>query len=137
MRTLLAGIFTLLMTSTVYADVVTFSEGWARESIPGAENGAAYGKLANPSQKALIIKGVSGSVADKIEVHTHVMTDGMMSMQQVKALELPPNEQITFEPGSYHFMLFGLSSPLKSGQSFDLQLHFTNGETQQISIRVK
>jgi len=50
MRTLLAGIFALLMTSTVYADVVTFSEGWARESIPGAENGAAYGKLAVPLQ---------------------------------------------------------------------------------------
>lgn len=137
MRTLLTGILLLLVTSTVYANTVEFSEGWARESIPGAENGAAYGVLKNSSKQALTLQSVSSSIAKKVEVHTHVMADGMMSMQQVTALEVPPHEQITFEPGSYHVMLFGLSSPLKSGQTFNVKLHFSNGETQQAKIRVK
>lgn len=137
MRVLFSCILLLLTTSIAYAEVVNFSDGWARESIPGAANGAAYGTLINTSKDTLTLECVSSSVAKSVEIHTHVMDEGMMSMRQVKTLQISPNEQVTFEPGSYHFMLFGLSSLLQSGQSFDLQLHFSNGETQQISIRVK
>lgn len=137
MRTFFFGIFLFLLVPTAYADGIEFSDGWARESIPGSENGAAYGTFINTSDQAVVIKNVNSKVAQLVEVHTHVMDEGVMSMQQVEALKIPANDQLSFKPGSYHFMLFGLTSALKSGQSFELQLHLTNGETQDITIRIK
>lgn len=126
-----------LLPALVFADSVDVSSGWARASVPGSENGAAYATIKNTSQQSVTINKVTSSVSDKAEVHRHVMSGEMMKMEHVKPLVMSPGEELTFQPGGYHFMLFGLDAPLTSNQTFSLTLHFDSNAQQKIEITVQ
>ncbi|MGM0906819.1 MAG: copper chaperone PCu(A)C [Pseudomonadota bacterium] len=121
----------------VFADSLTVTGGWARASIPGTENGAAYATFKNAGNEAINITHVSSDVSRVAEVHRHVMSGDVMKMEAVESLSLDPNEIIKFQPGGYHFMLFGLNAPLKAEERFSLTLHFESGSSQEIEILVK
>lgn len=42
----------------------------------------------------------------RIELHTHKMVDGVMSMREIEAIELPANGETSLEPGGLHLMFF-------------------------------
>ncbi|RUO68272.1 copper chaperone PCu(A)C [Idiomarina ramblicola] len=119
------------------ADSLNATEGWARASIPGTENGAAYATLENPHDKTIHVTHISSDVSKTAEVHRHVMSGDVMKMEAVEPLSIEPGEVIKFQPGGYHFMLFGLTSRLKTNDTFSLILHFDSGSKQEIQILVK
>lgn len=121
----------------VVAESLKATEGWARASIPGTENGAAYATLENPHDKTVHVTHISSDVSKVVEVHRHVMSGDVMKMEAVKPLSIGPGEAIKFQPGGYHFMLFGLTSPLKAKDTFSLILHFDSGSKQEIQFLVK
>ncbi|MGM0630050.1 MAG: copper chaperone PCu(A)C [Pseudomonadota bacterium] len=120
-----------------FANSLTVTDAWARASIPGTENGAAYATFENAGNEAVTITHVSSDVSRVAEVHRHVMSGDVMKMEAVESLSLDPNEVIKFQPGGYHFMLFGLNAPLKTEERFSLTLHFESGSSQEIEILVK
>ena len=121
----------------VKAAELTVSEGWARASIPGAANGAAYVSLMNDSADNITLTGLSSEVSAKTELHTHVHEDGMMKMQHVPELTLRPGESVSMKPGSYHIMLMGLTSPLRAGAELALVLKFSDGTSQRMTLAVR
>ncbi len=74
--------------------------------------GAAQG--ANP------LVGAETDRAAKAEIHEHVMDGGVMSMQRVGTLEVPPRAATDLEPGGLQVMLMGLDGPLVEGETFIL-----------------
>lgn len=67
---------------------------------------------------------VESDVAEKAELHNHVMQDGQMSMLRLSGVDIPPNASVVFAPGELHVMLLGLTRPLIRGEQYPLILKF-------------
>lgn len=134
---LLGCLLALVTTISAASTEVTATDGWARASIPGTENAAAYGSLVNQGASAATLTHLTSAVAEKTELHQHQHQDGMMSMVHVKSLTIGAGEQVTMQPGGYHIMLFKVKQPLKAGESFQVTLHYKSGTTQQMEVQVR
>lgn len=115
---------------------IQVENAWARESPPTVSNGAAYVTLTNTGNETDHLVAVSGNVAETIELHTHLMEDGVMKMRQVDDIEVSPEEQTILEPGGLHIMLIGLQAPLQAGQTFPLTLEFEKAGKMGIEVKV-
>ena len=106
------------------AGEIEIKDVWAWESPPVVTNGSAYMILLNHGDEIDRLVGISGDVADLIELHAHIMEDGVMKMRRLDAVEVKPSEPTVFEPGGLHIMLIGLKQPLMAGETFPLTLEF-------------
>lgn len=104
---------------------VTVSDGWCRETSPGAKNGACYLTIANPNSEAERLTGFTTAAAGRPEVHTMSMEGGIMKMARLEdGLEIPGGGTATLKPGAEHLMLIDLAAPLTPGQDVTLALEF-------------
>ena len=84
----------------------------------------------------LIGVDVPSDVAEKAELHTHMMDGDIMKMRQVDAIEIAPNAHKSLEPGGDHVMLFGMEKELVAGASFPVTLQFEKSDPQVIDVKV-
>jgi periplasmic copper chaperone A len=108
---------------------------WARESV--TRTGAAYLTVRNGGDQDDRLVGVSSEVADKAELHSSVMQDGVMKMRAVEGLDVPAHGEAVLEPGGLHIMLIGLKAPLEEGKSFALTLEFENAGEIEVTTTVE
>ncbi|MEZ8140387.1 hypothetical protein A1OO_14555 [Enterovibrio norvegicus FF-33] len=129
---LLIGLFTFSAQATI-----EINDPYARATPPRAPNSAAFMVLVNSGDKSVNLVRAATPAAGKVELHSHVMADGMMKMRQVENIAIPSHGKATLEPGGLHVMLFDLAAPLKEGESLPLTLHFSDGTeiTQSVPIR--
>lgn len=113
---------------------VDVSEPLLRATIPGLEITAAYMKLENTTNMDKVLLGVSSDIAQKIEIHEHSMSDGMMKMRQVHQLKIPGNGRIEFQPGGYHLMFLGLKQRLNPGDKALVTLSYQDGSFQEVEF---
>ena len=107
---------------------------WARALPPTSPNGAVYLTLTNHGAHPDKLLSASADVAERVEVHSHILEDGMMKMRPVESVILPPHEDVLFAPGGQHIMLMGLKQPLAAGDRFPLLLEFD--QTDQVLVEV-
>jgi len=136
LRYLLQGGLLLICAKAAAADLI-ITDAYARESPPGTSNSAVFMTLDNPGDQLLTLISAGSDVAQRVELHNHVMVDDMMQMRRVEAIRVEPHQQTQLKPGGLHVMLLGLQRPLKQGESIILTLTFANGEQQQLSVPVK
>jgi periplasmic copper chaperone A len=124
------------------AEDTTFAVGdllvespWARESV--TPTGAAYLTVRNGGDQDDRLVGVSSDVADKAELHSSVMQEGVMKMRAVEAVDLPAHGEAVLEPGGLHIMLIGLKAPLEEGKSFALTLEFENAGELEVMTTIE
>ncbi len=96
-------------------DTVHVSDAWARSPMPDV--GAVYFLAHNGAEVQDRLIGVSSPVAGRAEIHETIERDGQMVMRPVDGVAIPPGEEVSFEPGGYHVMLFDLVEPLEVGSS--------------------
>jgi copper(I)-binding protein len=112
-------------------------DAWAKASLAGTTNGAAFVTLSNESGQPDRIVAAESPVAAKVELHTHMMDDGVMKMRPVAAIDLAAGETMTMEPGGLHVMLLGLTAPLAEGASFPLTLILERSGSIHVEVAVK
>ena len=110
---------------------------WARASLGAGKAGAAYLTVMNKGTAPDRLVAVEGDVANRVELHTHLMEDGVMKMRQVEAIEVAPGEPTVLKPGGLHVMLMGLKEPLVEGQRFPLTLVFEKAGRVQIEVAIQ
>ncbi len=137
---------------------ITVTGAWARPALggmamdatkdPNAKEGsmgnmnmgamsAAYMVLENKGGADTLI-GVSGDVAEMIQVHRTKEKDGMMTMEEAKdGMPVPANGSAELKPGSYHIMMMNLKQDLKPGDTFKLTLKFKSGKELPVDVTVK
>ncbi|NNF79643.1 MAG: copper chaperone PCu(A)C [Rhizobiales bacterium] len=108
---------------------------WARVTLQ-SRPAAAYMKLHNMSDAADMIVAVSSPLAERVEMHTHTMTDGVMRMRQVEAIELAPKGHTELKPGGLHLMIFGLKRQVKKGEMIPIKLTLKNAGEVEIKAMV-
>ncbi|MEW9897735.1 copper chaperone PCu(A)C [Chitinivorax sp. PXF-14] len=111
---------------------------WARATVPGATTGAVYLQVRNTGKNADTLLSASGpELADKVEVHSHVIDNGVAKMRPVPQVSLPAGEAVTFKPGGLHIMLMGLKAPLQQGQKLPLTLKFERAGEVKVEVKVE
>lgn len=119
------------------ADEVSVVDPYVRAVPPGQPNSAAFMQLHNKSTTPHAIVKAQSPVAKIVELHTHIMEDGMMKMRQVERIEVPAQGSTTLAPGGLHVMLLGLSAELMPDQRVPVTLIFEDGSKITIQAPVR
>ena len=104
---------------------ITITDARIRELIPGRDITAAYFTMRNNTAHTWILSEVTSATATDIQIHETADDDGQMQMRQLTQLRISPGEQIKFEPGGLHLMVFGVTA-LDGPFEADLILHNSN-----------
>jgi copper(I)-binding protein len=116
-------------------DTIHVADAWARS--PSEDVGAVYFTAHNGAEEEDRLIGVSTDIAGRAEIHETVEKDGQMVMQPVDAVPIPSGEDVSFEPGGYHVMLFELTSPLEVDTTIALTLEFELAGEVEVRALVK
>lgn len=119
------------------ADHLTIGNGYIRESIPGNNVTSAYMTITNNSSHTTELLSVSSKRSPRVEIHEHIMADGMMKMRKVDSLKIKANSSVELQPMGYHFMMFDLQSPLKDGEKVSLTFTFKDHSNFSIVVPVE
>jgi copper(I)-binding protein len=113
---------------------IVIEKAYARASIPGSNVSSAYMTIVNNSEKSVTFLGASSIISPRVEIHNHIMTDGMMRMRKMDNITINPKERVTLQPSGLHLMLFDVKKPLQTQHKVELTLRFS--EKKPISIQV-
>src|SRR5690554_233347 len=125
-----------LGTSVAFAADVSIEQPFARATPPGQPNSAAFMQLSNKGEATALVAAHS-SVANVVELHTHIHDEGVMRMRKIEQIELPAGATTLLEPGGLHVMLIDLKQSLQDGSRIDLTLEYADGSEQQIEVPVQ
>lgn len=119
------------------AGEVLVERGFVRAMPPGAPNTAAFMRLVNTGTEAVVIDGGATEAAERVEIHVHAHSNGMMSMHQVPEITVPGNGEFVLKPGEYHLMLMNLVTPLKEGDTVLLELQSGDSTVVRTQLPVR
>ncbi len=91
----------------------------------------------NNSDKTVNLVAASSDISDRTELHSHIMSDGMMKMRQVDEVVINANDKVELRSGSFHVMFLGLKAPLSEGDNAQIKLYFDNGDELIIDAPIK
>jgi len=95
-----------------------------RASLGRSPNTAGYFTVRNKGGSPDRLTAASCACAARVELHTHVVSNGVASMRPVASVTAPPGAAAVFAPGGYHLMIMGLKKPLEAGTVVNLTLRF-------------
>ncbi len=116
---------------------ISVDDGYIRATIPGTTVSSAYMTITNNAEKPAILVGASSDVSERIEIHQHVMAQGMMKMRKQDSLTIPENSAVTLQPAGYHLMIFDVKQPLKADEKIFITLHFSDEKDVSVSLPVR
>lgn len=121
------------------ADEVEYLEASeAYITIPAGGRDVAGGGLVFKAEgEAYVIKSASAPVAERVEIHTMAMVDGVMQMRPVDALEVTPGETKTLGPGGDHLMFFGVAGKLTEGETIELYIEAEGSESGPVTLNIE
>lgn len=136
-RLVLPAVLLAFTAASGAAETMAVEQAWARATPPGATNGAAFMTLVNAGAKENALVGAESDAAGTVELHTHIVEEGVARMRQVPEITVPAGGRTELRPGGLHIMLIGLKAPLIEGGVLSLKLKFRDGATRQLSLPVR
>lgn len=117
---------------------VTVDNAWTNATPPGATVGAGYMTIRNGDEAAARLSGMASGAAERVELHTMSMDNGVMTMRPVEGgLEIPAGGAVELKPGGLHLMLIGLKQPLAEGTTVPVTLVFDSGARVDVALAVR
>lgn len=113
----------------------TVHDPWVRGTVEPQRATGMFATLTSTAGGRLV--GASSPVAATVEIHTMTMTDNVMRMRAVPALELPAGKAVELKPGGYHVMLMDLKQALKSGDTVPITLVIEGKDGKRENVDVK
>jgi hypothetical protein len=133
-----ASLSQILLANSAQIDNIQIRNAWVKPTLEGFSVSTVYFDIVNYSSKTITLTNITGDVANAIEIHEHVMKNGLMKMQAVKeGIRLTANQGLSFKPGGYHIMLMNLKKMIKEGDKITLTLHFTSGDIKVMTATAK
>lgn len=139
MKTFYSLLFTglLLLSTQVFASLLSVEDAYVRATPPNSKNSAAFMVIKNTGKQEVKLLSASSDIAERVELHTHTKVEGMMKMRQVEEIMIKGESSVSLQPGGYHVMFLNLKQPLAEGQSVALSLYFDNGEQIRLDAPIK
>ncbi|NMP30366.1 copper chaperone PCu(A)C [Thalassotalea sp. M1531] len=131
-------VFTLILsTFSAFGSNVDVNDGYIREVIPGNEITSSYMTINNNSEQQVTLIGAKSREIPRIEIHEHLMADGMMKMRQKEFIIIAAGDSAVLQPMGLHLMMFDIKTPLKAGQDVNVTLLFKEGQEIDVLLPVK
>ena len=135
---LLAATLVVGSTATFAGDMakIMVQDPYARASSSLSKSGAAFMEIMNHGPADRLIAARS-EAAKRVELHTHLMDDGIARMVEVEeGFELPTDGMLALERGGAHVMLMGLVAPLEQGDEIEITLVFEEAGDVVVTVPV-
>lgn len=146
---------------------ITVTGAWVRNSTAMTGALAGYFLVTNNGSATDTLLSASSPIAKTVQLHETKMVDpsampsasgmggmggaspsmgmgsampssgGMMTMVEVKSVDVPAGGSVEFKPGSYHVMFMDLVSTPAAGTTIDLTLTFRNAGTITVKAEVR
>ena len=129
-------LFLLLLSMPIQANNIVIENPYIRESIPGNNITSAYMTITNGSTKPITLTSVISPISKQIEIHNHLMENGLMKMRQIPALTIQPNNSVTLQPMGLHLMMLDLDKSITAGEKVTLTLNFKHAPSQTLTVPV-
>lgn len=126
----------LSLSSTVALAEILVTDATVREMLPGRSMTAGYFSISNGSTIDVELISASSPQFGSIELHQHSHKDGMMKMEQVQSVVVASGEQVHFQPGGLHLMMFDAKTSITKGQQIPLRLTFKDGQSIEVQASV-
>jgi len=114
---------------------IEFDHPWARV-IMMSRPAAGFVTVHNRGDTADRIVAVRSPMAERVELHNHIMEGNVMMMRPVDAIEIPAGGRVSLEPGGLHLMIFGLKQLPKKGDSLPVTLEFERAGAVDLDLMV-
>ena len=127
MKKILLGVIALFAVQfNVNADEgdIVITNEWARPILVAGRPGSAYLHIENKGDVADKLLAVTSTISSRLEIHEHIMKDGVMKMSQVDHILIEAGNNVELKPGGYHIMIFETSSQYEVGDQIDLTFGF-------------
>ena len=132
-----SGVLLVLLAMTACGESLTVTDAYIRGLPPGQTVTAAFMTLNNGLARDCRIVGASSPIASSAEIHAHSHQNGVMSMRPVDGVVLPGGQSVSFKPGGYHLMLFGLKHSLVEKTEYTVTLFFEGCPEVTLNIPVR
>jgi periplasmic copper chaperone A len=110
---------------------------WARATPKGATVGAGYLTVRNNGRAADALTAIESDAAGSAQMHESKMDGGVMRMDEISSLSIPPGGAVVFKPGGYHVMFVDLKAPLKKGRHFSATLNFEHAGKVAVDFTIE
>lgn len=117
------------------APTVTLADAWCRAAPAGAPTGGCYVTLTASVDDKLV--AVETTAADRAEVHSMDMTDGVMRMRKLDGVDLPAGKAVMLSPGAEHLMIIAPKATLAEGGVVPLTFKFGKAPAQSVEAPIR
>ena len=115
---------------------ITIADPYTRATVPGQKAAGGFLIIQNNAGTDRLLSA-SSPFAASVQIHEMKMDGNVMQMRQLDGLDVPANGKVELKPGSYHLMLTGLKSQLKSGDVVTIELKFQKAGTIIVNFPVQ
>jgi copper(I)-binding protein len=113
---------------------ISVGDAWVRATVPQQKVTGVFMQLTS-AQDARLVE-VRSPIAGSAELHQMSMSDNVMKMRHIDALDLPAGKAVGLTPGGYHVMLFDLKAPVKAGDKIGLTLIVEGRDKERKAIEI-
>jgi len=119
------------------ASGIIIEDGYARAAGAHARTGAAFMAITNTNDTDDRLIAARSDIADRVELHTHVMKDGVAQMRPVEGgIPVPAGETVLLERGGLHVMFLGLTGEMAEGSEVEIVLVFQSAGEIPVKVPV-
>lgn len=114
-------------TQPAPAETITITNAYTFATPGEAESAAVFMTLTYPTGNENVpdrLMGATTPAAEKAELHTMSIDNGVMAMRPIDSLPLPPTGIFTLKPQGVHVMLSDMNRSLKIGDKFPVTMVF-------------
>nr|WP_319555886.1 copper chaperone PCu(A)C [uncultured Vibrio sp.] len=134
----IAALVTSLASAHEYTtNSIQIDHPWSLEAPPNATVIAGFFQLKNLSTKDDFLISATTPIAERVEIHQHEMSDGVMKMKKIDNVRISSMKSVMFEPGGYHLMIFNPEPSFRQGERFPMTLEFRNAGKVAIQLAVE
>lgn len=116
---------------------VIITEGSYRAPIPGMTNSVGYVTIENTGNDKVVFVSARSNVANAVEFHDHVMSNGVMKMTKVSQIEIKPKQTVKLETGGLHLMFLDLKEQNREQKQVDVFFKTTQGAELKVTLPVE
>ncbi|MFO1017075.1 MAG: copper chaperone PCu(A)C [Hyphomonadaceae bacterium] len=116
---------------------IVIENAWVGATNPGATVGAGYVTIRNSGPRSERLTSAASDAADHVELHEMSVTNGMMRMHPVAAIEIPAGGAVTLAPGGLHIMFLDIGAPFAVGSTVPVTMHFEHQGDVQVEFTVR
>lgn len=98
---------------------------------------AGFMDVHNMGDEADRIISATSPMADKVELHTHKMENGVAKMRRVETIDVPAKSHVALKSGGLHLMIFGLKHKMKPGDKLPMKIVFEKAGSVDVEFAVE